>query len=505
MASKNQEYAAQYAECAMAQMRRYGIPASVILAQGILESSNGQSRLALAENNHFGIKATPEWIAQGGRYGLYTDDKPNEKFCSYESVGESYEHHSRFLKENGRYTRYFALAPDDYKGWTQGLEQAGYATGGRYADSLQRIIEQNGLQRYDRQVMREMEAQGKRFGVEESPLREAETAAEYAFPVEREEFLFVASPFGMRPDPENGTKQQMHKGIDIRCKDDAALATECGGKVVAVGGNSVTVEYARADGSRVQCTYMHLGDMAVKAGDTVQAGQRLGTAGKDGGHLHFGVRQLSADGTQRDVDPAAYLAEIARKGNLKQQALHDGNDLLARYKGTEESAAGKNLSPDEWMKKLLSSEDSGVGVQRPGGGDGRDGLRLPDAAGGADRRPQRAGAKGGRVGGGGQTENRPETAAAGHEKLRAGHRRKRQGHAAGGQRERPGVARADPRRDEPSVGRAERRYALRGGPADARGGPAELRRPRGDGLAQLRAGHGRTAGTDGEPEKIAVP
>ena len=65
MASKNQEYAAQYAECAMAQMRRYGIPASVILAQGILESSNGQSRLALAENNHFGIKATPEWIAQG--------------------------------------------------------------------------------------------------------------------------------------------------------------------------------------------------------------------------------------------------------------------------------------------------------------------------------------------------------------------------------------------------------------------------------------------------------
>ena len=152
MASKNQEYAAQYAECAMAQMRRYGIPASVILAQGILESSNGQSRLALAENNHFGIKATPEWIAQGGRYGLYTDDKPNEKFCSYESVGESYEHHSRFLKENGRYARCFALAPDDYKGWTQGLEQAGYATSGRYADSLQRIIEQNGLQRYDRPV-----------------------------------------------------------------------------------------------------------------------------------------------------------------------------------------------------------------------------------------------------------------------------------------------------------------------------------------------------------------
>lgn len=69
MASKNQEYAAQYAECAMAQMRRYGIPASVILAQGILESSNGQSRLALAENNHFGIKATPNGLHKAGGTG----------------------------------------------------------------------------------------------------------------------------------------------------------------------------------------------------------------------------------------------------------------------------------------------------------------------------------------------------------------------------------------------------------------------------------------------------
>lgn len=168
MANKNQEYTRQYADYAMEQMRRYGIPASVTLAQGILESSNGQSRLAQNENNHFGIKATPEWIAGGGRYGLYSDDKPNEKFCSYDSVGDSYEHHSRFLKENSRYARCFSLSPDDYKGWTQGLEKAGYATGGHYADSLQRIIEQNGLQKYDRQVMQEMEAQGKRFGLEEN-------------------------------------------------------------------------------------------------------------------------------------------------------------------------------------------------------------------------------------------------------------------------------------------------------------------------------------------------
>lgn len=373
MASKNQEYAERYAEYSMEQMRRYGIPASVILAQGILESSNGQSRLALTENNHFGIKATPEWIAEGGRYGLYTDDRPNEKFCSYDSVGDSYEHHSRFLKENGRYARCFTLAPDDYKRWTQGLEQAGYATGGHYAASLQQIIERNGLQEYDRQVMREMEAQGKQFGVEENPRRESENAKEYSFPVERKEFLFVTSPFGMRQDPIEGTKR-MHTGIDIRCKGDAVLATEKGGKVVAVngkgntpGGKSVTVEYAREDGSKVQCTYMHLGDIAVKVGDTVQAGQRLGTSGNTGTrttgeHLHFDVKQIHADGTQRDIDPAAYLAEIAQKGNIRQQALHNGNDLLAKYRDAESVRENQPLSPDAWMKKLLSSEDSGVGM-----------------------------------------------------------------------------------------------------------------------------------------------
>ena len=359
MASKNQEYIERYVDYAMEQMRRYGIPASVTLAQGILESSNGQSRLALNENNHFGIKATPEWIAWGGRYGLYSDDRPDEKFCSYDSVGDSYEHHSRFLKENSRYARCFSLSPDDYKGWTQELEKAGYATGSHYADSLQRIIEQNNLQQYDRQVMQEMEAQGKQFGVEETPLRKSENTADYSFPVERKEFLFVTSPFGMRQDSQDGTKR-MHTGMDIRCNGDAVLATEKGGKVVAVGSRSLTVEYARADGSKMQCTNKHLDEILVKAGDTVQAGQRLGLSGKSGEHLHFGVRQIHADGTQRDIDPAAYLAEIAQKGHIKQQVLHNGNDLLAKYKGADSTQTA--LSPDAWMKKLLSSEDSGVGL-----------------------------------------------------------------------------------------------------------------------------------------------
>ena len=167
----------------------------------------------------------------------------------------------------------------------------------------------------------------------------------------------MTSPFGMRQDPTDGTKQQMHKGIDIRCNGDAVLATENGGKVVAVnlnkntpGGKSLTVEYARTDGSKVQCTYMHLGEVSVKAGDTVRAGQRIGISGNTGTqttgeHLHFGVTNLYADGTRREIDPAAYLTEIAQKGNIKQQVLHNGNDLLARYKGAEENAADKSCRP----------------------------------------------------------------------------------------------------------------------------------------------------------------
>ncbi len=373
--SKNQEYAIQYAELAMEQMRKYGIPASVTLAQGILESSNGQSELSRLGNNHFGIKATSGWLKDGGEYLVYTDDRPNEKFCKYASIADSYEHHSKFLKENNRYAECFKLSPDDYKGWTDGIAKAGYASGGGYAATLQKIIEINGLDKYDKQVMHELQTQGKSV---ETGHAVAESA-DYSFPVKREKFLFVTSPFGMRQDPTNADKHQMHKGIDIRCNKDDVLATENQGEVVAVnqntntgGGKSVTVEYSRDDGNKMRCEYMHLDSIAVKVGDTVNAGQKLGVSGNTGTrttgeHLHFGVKTISADGRQRDIDPAMYLAEIAQKGNLRQQALHDGNDLLAKYKTeTPDNGKAQEISPEDWMKKLLSSEDSGMGLSHGG-------------------------------------------------------------------------------------------------------------------------------------------
>lgn len=385
MAGKNQAYAERYAEFAMEQMRLYGIPASVTLAQGILESASGQSRLAQNENNHFGIKATQSWIANGGRYGLYTDDKPNEKFCSYDSVGDSYAHHSRFLKGNSRYASCFKLDADDYRGWAQGLDKAGYATAGKYAPALISIIESNNLQRYDRMVMEEMNAKGLKPGQGTPQLQAANingTEQDYSFPLKREEFLFVTSPFGMRTDPTDPSKKQMHKGMDIRCDNEAMLATEKDGKVVAVndnantpGGKSVTVEYAREGGAKVQVSYLHLSSTSVKVGDTVNAGQQIGVSGNTGtrttgSHLHLGVKQVASDGTGRDMDPAAYLAEIAEKGNIRLTAMHDGQNLLAKYKSpnSDSPVIDTSLSSEEWMKKLLSSEDSGIGM----GGYGQD-------------------------------------------------------------------------------------------------------------------------------------
>ena len=152
---KASDYVDRYAEAAMEQMRKYGIPASVTLAQGILESASGQSELSRKGNNHFGIKATKSWVDNGGRYLVYTDDKPNEKFCQYASVADSYEHHSLFLRGNKRYANLFELSPDDYVGWTRGLQADGYASSQQYASSLQSLIRQHGLDKYDRQVMQE--------------------------------------------------------------------------------------------------------------------------------------------------------------------------------------------------------------------------------------------------------------------------------------------------------------------------------------------------------------
>ncbi len=140
-------YIARYRDDAVTDMLKTGVPASITLAQGILESEFGNSMLAREANNHFGIKCHSEWT--GDRI-FKDDDHRNECFRKYASVAESFEDHSRFLRSRDRYAFLFDLEITDYKGWAHGLKRAGYATNPHYADRLIRIIEENDLSKLDR-------------------------------------------------------------------------------------------------------------------------------------------------------------------------------------------------------------------------------------------------------------------------------------------------------------------------------------------------------------------
>lgn len=140
------EYIERYAPLAVEQQTLYGIPASITLAQGLLESANGNSRLAKEANNHFGIKCGSSWSGNSIRHD---DDALQECFRAYSSVEESYIDHSLILLERRWYRPLFDLDPKDYKAWAHGLKKAGYATNPRYADLLIKIIEDNELYRYD--------------------------------------------------------------------------------------------------------------------------------------------------------------------------------------------------------------------------------------------------------------------------------------------------------------------------------------------------------------------
>ncbi|MBR4921768.1 MAG: glucosaminidase domain-containing protein [Prevotella sp.] len=399
--TSRQQYIDQYAEYAMEQMRRYGIPASVTLAQGIIESANGKSTLAETANNHFGVKGT-----FNGAYVVANDDKPNEKFKKYDNVGQSYEDHSKVLMAS-RYQKFVSsLSPDDYKGWAAGIKKGGYATDSNYVSTIVGVIEGNNLQKYDQMVMEQMKREGRQFGVASNPLSAASQGTpstlstslkrtgfdlaqgQYSMPVSREAFMLVTSPYGPRKDPMDRTKTQIHHGIDIKTNSDAVLATENNGTIVAVNhntntgsGKSVTVEYSRADGSATRVQYMHLSQINVQKGDSVNAGQKLGVSGNTGSrttgeHLHLGVINVSADGKQQWVNPAAYLSEINQKGNLQKQAQYNGKDLLAQYQAggstTMPSQSQEQASPDDWMSRLMSSDDAALeyGLSGSNGNDG---------------------------------------------------------------------------------------------------------------------------------------
>lgn len=144
-----ESYIAEFAPIAQEEMKLYRIPASITLAQGILESGAGRGDLTRRANNHFGIKCH-DW--EGDRV-YHDDDRRGECFRKYKEARYSYRDHSLFLANRGRYASLFDLDPDDYRGWAKGLRKAGYATDRRYPDKLISLIERYELYRYDAEML----------------------------------------------------------------------------------------------------------------------------------------------------------------------------------------------------------------------------------------------------------------------------------------------------------------------------------------------------------------
>ncbi|MDR1645965.1 MAG: glucosaminidase domain-containing protein [Tannerellaceae bacterium] len=139
-------YVKQYSSLAVGHQKKYHIPASITLAQGILESGGGLSELARKSNNHFGIKCHADWK---GEKVYHDDDRRNECFRKYKNVEDSYEDHALFLTGSARYANLFKLDIKNYRGWAKGLQESGYATDPAYANRLIKLIEDYELYRYD--------------------------------------------------------------------------------------------------------------------------------------------------------------------------------------------------------------------------------------------------------------------------------------------------------------------------------------------------------------------
>ena len=184
--SPQEKYIYTYSDIAVAEMQRTGVPASITLAQGIIESGSGLSTLAINGNNHFGIKCHNNW--KGGTMKM-DDDAKDECFRTYDSPEQSFRDHSDFLRYRDRYKFLFDLDRRDYKGWAFGLKQAGYATDPSYANKLIRCIEQYDLARFDFLTNEELAA------MPESPTKLEEPVAVRSggFAPVQEEFRFSLS------------------------------------------------------------------------------------------------------------------------------------------------------------------------------------------------------------------------------------------------------------------------------------------------------------------------
>lgn len=316
---------------AIEQQIRFGIPASITLAQAQLESGMGTSSIAQSSNNLFGMKAynwTGPYISTGtGNYRVYSSP--------FNSVYD----HSIFLSGK-RYQPLHNLNANDYVGWANGLSRLGYAEDPQYASKLVNIIQKNGFAKYDQMAMQLAAQRGQTIGYQNSNMIHLDNIeGHWYMPIDLNGTQLTGEYHEQR-------KGHLHEGIDISTKGTYrdVVATEDKGVVVATGssstaGNYVTVQYNRDNGIKFQCTYMHLSSISVTKDQEVNGGTKLGVSGSTGRstgpHLHFMVK-VQAPGSEewKSYNPLAYLGEISVRGGMETH--------LNNKKGTDELAMARS-------------------------------------------------------------------------------------------------------------------------------------------------------------------
>ena len=350
------EFTRKYAQLAIDQHIKYGIPASVTLAQMAVESSWDKSGLAERANNCFGVTAGNSW--KGPTVKEYDDNRWKD-FRVYNSKEDSIEDHSRVLL-GSNYMRYCAhLSSTDHLGWIKGIKAAGYATAPDYVSSIENVIKSNGFEKLDQMALEQAAQQGVRIGYMRGRQNEYKSSSVSSNISKEKKYIlsFMPGTFSLPMNTNNmivtsergernlGLKgaSRNHKGIDIKADNALLFATEDNGRVIQAGfsgkgGNTVSIEYDRPDNSKVVVTYMHLSKIQVKQGDMVNGHQQIGVSGATGNvtgpHLHFQTDYIDSQGNKRNLDSAAYLAEISLRTNIPVRAISEKSkvDLVASYK-----------------------------------------------------------------------------------------------------------------------------------------------------------------------------
>lgn len=377
MNQDKQKFIDKYKEIAIQQQLKYGIPASITLAQAILESSYGTSKQAKECKNFFGVKKGESW--KGDTEDYLDDHSKAEPFRKYSNPEQSFEDHSKILTtNNGKVAKACkGFSATDYQGWAHAIAYSGYCNlkgSATYEQNLLGEISDYNLHAID------LEAENRRKNGEVAKQTDNRhvlqpMSGNFAMPIDFSKDIEVSSEFGMRKHPIKG-KMLNHNGVDISTNGQhlPVFATEDKGKVVKVGfqekgaGNYVTVEYNRPDGAKFRTTYMHLSEVNVKENDIVNANQQLGVTGSTGGstgvHLHFEVREF--DGKSfKAVSPVNYLAELQLRSGEPCTLEKDGKDYLAEARSNmvigQSSTPESNLladktnsnDPTKWLAKLM--------------------------------------------------------------------------------------------------------------------------------------------------------